>query len=192
MEKAALSLLIILLIICCAGENPDRSVESNEQQYCIGFAISMTNETPFFLSLLSGVEESAARMNVDIITMYADEDPDVQSKQIIEMAARGIDALLLNPVSDSVVPAVEEISRHGIPVLTIDRDINCPYVVCHITSDNFSGGRMAGDYLAEALHRNGRIVEIRGTEGSSAAFERGQGFREAINNHPDKIGRAHV
>ncbi len=44
---------------------------------------------------------------------------------------------------------------------------------------------MAGDYLAEALHRNGRIVEIMGTEGSSAAFERGHGFREAINNHPD-------
>ena len=185
MGKAALSFSAALLLICCAAESPDSTVEKNDKQYCIGVAICMTDETPFFVSLVAGVEESAALLNVDVITMYADEDPAVQSEQIMEMADRGIDALLLNPVSDSVVAAVEEISNRGIPVLTIDRKINCPRIVCHIASDNYSGGRMAGDYLAEALHRNGRIVEIMGTEGSSAAFERGQGFREAVNNHPD-------
>jgi len=185
MGKAILCLSIGMLIISCSGENPPPSTENNEKQFYIGLAISMTDETPFFVSLKAGIEESAARLNVDVITTYADEDPVVQSEQIIEMADRGIDALLLNPVNDSVIPAVEEISERGIPVLTIDRAIHSSRIICHIASDNFSGGRMAGDYLAEALHRSGRIVEIMGTEGSSAAFERGQGFREAINNHPD-------
>ena len=183
--KTVLSLSIALLIIGCAGESPEPSIDNTDMQYCIGLAISMTEETPFFVSLRAGAEESAARLNVDIIIVYADEDPAVQSEQIIEMADRGIDVLLLNPVSDSVIPAVEEVSSRGIPVLTIDRAIHYSCIVCHIASDNYSGGRMAGDYLAEALHRNGRIVEIMGTEGSSAALERGLGFREAIDNHPE-------
>ena len=185
MGKAVLFLSIALITICCADESPPSSEDNNDKQYCIGLAISMTDETPFFVSLQAGVEESAALLNIDILTAYADEDPAVQSEQIIEMADRGIDALLLNPVSDAVLPAVEEISRRGIPVLTIDRAIHSSCVVCHIASDNFAGGRMAGDYLVEALYRDGRIVEIMGTEGSSAAYERGQGFREAINTHSD-------
>ena len=183
--KIFLFLAVAMLIICCAGNNGDQSAEGNDKQYLIGLAISMSSDTQFFISLQAGVEESAAQFNVDILTMYANEDPVVQSEQIIQMADSGIDALLLNPVCDSVIPAVEEVSRRGIPVLTIDRNIHSSFAICHIASDNFAGGRMAGDYLVDALHRKGRIVEITGTEGSSAAFERGQGFREAISNYAD-------
>jgi ribose transport system substrate-binding protein len=117
--------------------------------------------------------------------VYAYEDPDLQSRQIIDLAGEGIDALLLNPVSDSVIAALDTVISMGIPVFTIDRGISSDGVVCHIASDNRAGGRMAGDYLAEALNRQGRVVEIMGTEGSSAAAERGLGFREAMAAYTD-------
>ncbi len=185
MGRVHFIMMSLVFLVCCAGnEHPGTAAEDGDH-YSIGLAICMTPDTPFFVSLLEGAEESAARLGVEIIAVYAYEDASLQSRQIVNLAREGIDALLLNPVSDSVIAALDTVISMGIPVFTIDRGISSDGVVCHIASDNRAGGRMAGDYLAEALNREGRVVEIMGTEGSSAAAERGFGFREALDAHAD-------
>lgn len=42
-----------------------------------------------------------------------------------------------------------------------------------------------GTFIAQQLHGKGRIVEIRGLEGSSPAIERQRGFKDAIKHYPD-------
>ena len=54
-------------------------------------------------------------------------------------------------------------------------------VVCHIASDNVAGGQMAGDFILEKLGKKGKVVELEGIPGSSAARERGEGFHKAID-----------
>jgi len=185
MKRFTLAVAALLFLFACGSDQSSGGQGEESETYLIGIAISMKEDTPFFVSLVNGAGESADLLDVEIITLYADENAALQSSQIIELANRGIDALLLNPVNDSVIPATEEFCRMGIPVLTIDRGISSGCILCHISSDNRSGGRMAGEYLAEALHRSGNVVEIMGTDGSSAAIERGIGFREALSAYPD-------
>ena len=94
--------------------------------------------------------------------------------------------LLINPVgSDSVVAAIEAANEADVPVFTIDRSASGGEVVSHIASDNLAGGKMAGDYLAESLGKTGKIVELQGIPGTSAAEARGAGFNEAMEAYPD-------
>lgn len=184
MRTMVLFISALLILHSCGGNGSDSTEKPDGDGYLLGLAISMDTTAPFFTSLLSGAEETAHRLNAEIITFSAEEDASLQSEQILELAGLGVDALLLNPVSNAVIPALEEVSAMNIPVLTIDRGVQSEAVVCHIASDNMAGGKMAGDYLAESLHRSGRVVEIRGTPESSAALDRGQGFRDAMESYP--------
>ncbi|MFO7343125.1 MAG: substrate-binding domain-containing protein, partial [Bacillaceae bacterium] len=66
------------------------------------------------------------------------------------------------------------------PVITIDRSAEGGEVAAHIASDNVAGGKMAGELIIEQLAGRGKVVELEGISGSSAARERGQGFNDAI------------
>lgn len=41
-----------------------------------------------------------------------------------------------------------------------------------------------GEFIAQKLKGKGRVVEIRGLEGSSPALERHRGFMEAMKQNP--------
>jgi ribose transport system substrate-binding protein len=65
-------------------------------------------------------------------------------------------------------------------VVTLDRSANSGEVVAHIASDNVAGGKMAGEFIVEQLGGAGKVVELEGIPGASAARERGEGFNAAI------------
>ncbi len=182
----------VLFLLSCDTRDASSDATGQIEPYTIGVAICMTEDTPFFVSLIQGAREAAQELGVDLLVVYADENCNLQAKQIIRLSRQNIDALLLNPVSygtdpacDNLIHAMKIVQTGSIPILTIDRGFRDNGIICHIASDNRSGGRMAGDYLAESMNRSGNIVEITGTPGSSAAMERGRGFREAIAQYPD-------
>ncbi|QIE75550.1 substrate-binding domain-containing protein [Glaesserella parasuis] len=60
------------------------------------------------------------------------------------------------------------------------RGANKGNVVSHIASDNVAGGKMAGDFIAEKIGKNAKVIQLEGIAGTSAARERGEGFKQAI------------
>ncbi len=179
-----LSLFIILLTTSCDKTSCEPET-TERQQAVIGLTLCMTEKTPFFISLVKGAQEAADQLNARLIVRYANDDAGLQSSQIRSLVHGRVSALLLNPVSDAVIPEVEAAVSAGIPVFTIDRSAEKGPIVSHIASDNRTGGRMAGEYLAEILHRKGKVVELEGTPGSSAARDRGAGFSQAFTAYPD-------
>ena len=79
--------------------------------------------------------------------------------------------------------AWQALNGNKIPVITVDRKSAGGEIVCHIESDNIRGGRMAGEALVRYLSGKGRIIEIEGIPGTSAAQERGMGFNQVIWEH---------
>ncbi|MFT7953719.1 substrate-binding domain-containing protein, partial [Salmonella enterica] len=73
----------------------------------------------------------------------------------------------------------------GVPVITVDRAAEGGDVVSHIASDNVAGGEMAGDFIAEELNKEGKVVELQGIPGTSAARDRGKGFNQAMDKYSD-------
>ncbi|SFN79928.1 ribose-binding protein [Proteiniclasticum ruminis] len=92
-----------------------------------------------------------------------------------------VDLILINPTdSDAVKSAVEAANAADIPVITLDRGANGGEVVAHIASDNVAGGVLAGEFIVEQLGGEGKVVELEGIPGASAARDRGEGFNKAL------------
>ncbi|MBN1657812.1 MAG: D-ribose ABC transporter substrate-binding protein [Anaerolineae bacterium] len=180
----ALVLVAVALLTGCAP-GVSTAEPTAPPKITVGVLLCMTEDTPFFVSLVEGAREAASRHQVTLVIEYAGDDAAVQSRQIQSLVARGVNALLVNPVSDTVAPDMEAAAQAGIPVMTIDRSAPTDATICHIASDNRAGGSMAGEHLAEVLGRQGNVVELMGTPGSSAARDRGAGFHQALAAYPD-------
>ncbi len=184
---AAIVIAALLLTACGDDKKEDKAtpVPTVPDTFTIGVALSNLGN-PFFVTLQEGAESEAARQNVTLIVEDAADDAAQQTTQVQSLIDQGVDALLINPVdADAIVSAIEAANTAGIPVLTIDRSASGGTILSHIASDNESGGKMAGDFLAERINKKGNIVELQGPAGNSAADARGAGFDGAIANYPE-------
>lgn len=150
----------------------------------IGMVISTLNN-PFFVTLRDGAAAQAKKLGYQLIVLDSQNDSAKESFNIEDLIQQKVGAILINPVdSDAVVNGVRAANRAKIPVLTIDRSANGGEVVTHIASDNVAGGQMAGEYIVKLLKGKGKVVELQGVPGTSAARDRGKGFNEVIAKNP--------
>lgn len=180
----SLVIAVLLLGACSMDEGKEKN-SGNEggkdsEKKKIGLSISTLNN-PFFVTLKEGAEAKAKELGVDLTTVDAQDDPAKQVSDIEDLIQQGVDLVLVNPAdSSAVVSAIEAANDAGIPVITIDRSAEGGEMAAHIASDNVAGGKMAGELIIEQLAGKGKVVELEGISGSSAARERGQGFNDAI------------
>jgi ribose transport system substrate-binding protein len=179
-----LALLMLVLAGCSTkapGSDKDTSKDKKEGKVKIGLSISTLNN-PFFVSLKEGAEKEAKAQGAELLVADAQNDSAKQVNDIEDLIQKGADVLIINPAdSDAVTAAVQSANDANIPVITVDRSANGGDVVSHIASDNVAGGKMAGDFILEKLGKKGKVVELEGIPGSSAARERGEGFHKAVD-----------
>ena len=145
----------------------------------IGLVIS-TQNNPFFVTLKEGAEAKAKELGHDLIVLDSQDNPAKELGNVEDLLVKGIDVLLINPTdSDAVVSSVKAANRNKIPVVTLDRAANGGDVVSHVASDNVLGGEMAGNFIVEKLGGKGKVVELEGIPGTTAARDRGTGFNKA-------------
>lgn len=153
------------------------------QDVKLGLAVSTLNN-PFFVDLKDGAEAMAEEMGVEILTVDAQDDAASQLSSVEDLLIKQIDVLIVNPVDgNAVVSAITAANNAGVPVITVDRGAEGGDVVSHIASDNAAGGEMAGDFIAEQLGETGKVVELQGIPGTSAARDRGKGFNQSMDNY---------
>ena len=175
--------LSVLLCVLLIGGAAASMVSAAAPQ--IGLAVSTLNN-PFFVDLRDGALEAANEAGLTITVADAQNDPNRQLSQIENFIQQGVSIILVNPCdSAAIVPAIKAANKANIPVVTVDRGADGGEVVCHIASDNVEGGRMAGEYLAKLVDYKGKLVELEGIPGTSAARDRGAGFNEVIKKYPD-------
>ncbi len=146
----------------------------------IALAIS-TLDNPFFVTLKEGAEKKAKELGYNLVVLDSQNDPAKELSNVEDVTVRGAKVLLINPTdSEAVGTAVAVANKKNIPVITLDRGANKGNVVSHIASDNVAGGKMAGDFIAEKVGKNAKVIQLEGIAGTSAARERGEGFKQAV------------
>ncbi|WP_088052627.1 ribose ABC transporter substrate-binding protein RbsB [Virgibacillus dakarensis] len=181
------TVLLVVLAACSTkdpgtGDSEDAEKGSGNGTIKIGLSISTLNN-PFFVTLRDGAEKAANEKGFELVTSDAQDDPSTQLSDIEDLLQQDIDALLVNPVdSEAIVSAVELANNADIPVITVDRSSEGGEVAAHIASDNVEGGEMVGEFIAEQLGEEGKVVELEGIPGASATRERGQGFHEIVDD----------
>jgi ribose transport system substrate-binding protein len=185
-KLASIGIITALLLAGCSTTAPGSGNKEAEQGGAktdgikIGLAVS-TQSNPFFVTLKEGAQTAAAAGEAELITVDAQDDAAKQASSIEDLIQQKVDVIIINPTdSAAIVPAVESANAAGIPVITVDRTADGGKVTTHIASDNKAGGALAAQFIAEQLGGTGKVVELEGIPGSSAARERGAGFNEEI------------
>ncbi|CUH95937.1 D-ribose-binding protein [Propionispora sp. 2/2-37] len=170
---------IVGLVTGCGGNKAAQPQEKSDKKV-IGFSVSTLNN-PFFVDLRDGAQAAAKEMGVELIVMDAQNDTSKQMSNIENLVQQKVSVLIVNPVdSKAIVPAIEAANKANIPVITVDRSAEGGKVVSAIASDNVAGGKMAAQLLIDKLGGKGKVVELEGIPGSSAANDRGKGFDDAM------------
>jgi len=179
---AVFAILALVLAACQPAEPEVVPVEEPaEEAFTIGLSLSTLNN-PFFVTLKEGAEEAAAAAGVTLVIVDSQDDATTEASNFEDLIQQNVDVILVNPTdADAIVPSIEKANSAGIPVFTIDRGASGGEVVSHIASDNEAGGRMAGEFLCDALGGEGKVVELEGIAGTSAARDRGKGFNDYMS-----------
>ncbi|MEW6252353.1 MAG: substrate-binding domain-containing protein [Planctomycetota bacterium] len=145
----------------------------------------------FWKSVHAGGVKAARELgNVELIWRGPErEDDREQQVTLVEnFISSGISAIVLAPLDEkALVPAVRQAMNAKIPVVIIDSGLEGEPgkdYVSFAATDNYKGGLMGGERLAEVLGGKGKALLLRYQEGSNSTMERERGFVEAIAKHP--------
>jgi ribose transport system substrate-binding protein len=117
-----------------------------------------------------------------------EHDATKQIDDINALIQKNVDALLILPTDGNAVAAgVEAAYEAGIPVFVILRDmptVKDKYVAFSGT-DDVELGKIAGQWIVDAIGETGNIVYITGTPGLSTAENRTTGFHSIVDQYPN-------
>lgn len=153
-----------------------------------------TLNNPFFIDMQKGAEEAAKRLGVNLVVQAADREIDVERQmQIIEnLIERKVAALCITPSgSREIVPVIVKANRAGIPVVIVDTRADNKAlaaaggkIATFIGSDNYDGGKLAGEFIGAKLGGKGALAVLEGIPGHETGDSRLRGFREAVAKFP--------
>ncbi|MEP6636015.1 MAG: sugar ABC transporter substrate-binding protein [Acidobacteriota bacterium] len=159
----------------------------------IAFVMKTANN-PFFIEMQKGAEEEAKKLGVTLIVQAAEREVDVEKQmQIVEnLIQTKVAALCVTPSgSREIVPAINKANSANIPVVIVDTRVDAKTlgdskgrVAMFIGSDNFEGGKLAGERIARQLGGKGKVAVLEGIPGHETGDSRLKGFREALKATP--------
>ncbi|MCK4754807.1 MAG: substrate-binding domain-containing protein, partial [Calditrichia bacterium] len=100
-----------------------------------------------------------------------------------------VDVICVTPSgSKEIIPAIVKANQANIPVIIVDTRVDSlslaeagGKIATFIGSDNFEGGRIAGEYIAERLNGRGKMAVLEGIPGHETGDARLGGLRKSVD-----------
>ncbi|MDG2486079.1 MAG: substrate-binding domain-containing protein [Roseibacillus sp.] len=146
---------------------------------------------PFFQLIAQEMEKAASAAGYTLKAMDGKGDAALQNTQIDEFITQKCDAIFLNPAdSKATGSGVRAADAAGIPVFTFDIQMEDPevqkLVTYHVGSDNYQGGRLAGESMMKVTGDNGKVGIITLPEANSCK-KRVDGFKDYLKENNSKL-----
>lgn len=151
--------------------------------------MDLTN--PFFKLIANVMQEEARKHGYEVVALSGELDPAKQNNQMSDFVAQKYDAIFLNPVdSKAAGEGLKRAHEAGIPVFTFDVQVADEeaedLVVTHIGSDNYQGGRLAGESMMRVTGDRGKIAIITLPEITSCIL-RQEGFKDYLQENGSQL-----
>lgn len=197
-------LLIFFLITCvfcvfsCKAQAKKTNSRAEPEGIILGFS-QIGAESAWRNCNTRSVKAAAAESGIQLVFANAEQKQENQIKAIRSFIAYQVDVIAFVPiVADGWDNVLKEAKVAGIPVLVTDRKINTvdsSLYAGFIGTDSLQEGREAALFLLQKFKAQRlralahgtsiNIVEMSGTEGSSVASGRAEGFREILVDHEE-------
>ena len=181
--------VMMLAVAMLGGLSSCRQPQPGDQPKKLAIAVIPKGSThEYWKSIHAGAVKAARELGVDIVWKgpLREDDREAQIKVVEDLIGRGVSGMVLAPLDDTALAGpVGNAVRRGIPVVIVDSPLQSPDYVAYVATDNYQGGRMAGEYLCRLLNGKGKAIMLRCAVGSASTLERERGWLDAIKACPD-------
>jgi ribose transport system substrate-binding protein len=143
-----------------------KAVEAGARQACKELGVDMTWKGP--------LKENDRAQQIAIVEQFVSENKS---------------GIVIAPLDDTALKRpIDAAMAKKIPVVIIDSALKGEPgtdFVSFVATDNHAGGKMAAEELLKLLNGKGKVILIRGQEGTASTTAREEGFLEEIKKHPD-------
>lgn len=145
----------------------------------IGVIVPDISES-FFSNVVKGIDSQFARHGYKMFLCNTNEDIKTEKNYVNTLYENRVDGIIIATVRNNI-PEDDTIFTGEIPAVFIDNlPSNSSHFDC-VTSDNFSAGKNAAEYLIKMGHRD--IAAIMGKQTETTGRERFEGFKSALEEH---------
>lgn len=141
--------------------------------------------TPFYDDVLEGVRSKAAELegyNCTVVIRQTEYCLQQQLDAIEELLAEGINGLAISPYNDSSIrDKINELCGQGIPVVTLNTDIENSNRLAYVGSNYYRSGQTAGGLMHLMTRGDVRVGIISGSRNVLCHTERIAGFCHVIS-----------
>lgn len=145
---------------------------------------------PFYITLYNGALAEAKKLGVTLHWAGATTwGPEYQTPVLQTVLAAHPSALIVTPTDDvGSYSVIHSFIKEDIPVVTVDTTLlKTAGLLSRVTSDDYAGGQMAADLLAERAHGTGSLAYYVTQPGNTPGLERQAGFIAEIKAKYPKI-----
>ncbi len=181
----ALLFLLPLLCLPACNSNSQPGTAKNDTGKLRIAVIPKGTSHQFWLSVWAGARAAAEEAgNVEILWKGSETEADTagQIAVVKNFITNQVDGICLAPNhSQALIDVVAEANAEGIPVVIYDSGLGegVDYV-SYVATDNYRGGVLAGERLADAIGHEGKVIMLRYKEGSESTEQREKGFLDAM------------
>jgi ribose transport system substrate-binding protein len=152
-----------------------------QPQFVIGMSQCNLGE-PWRVQMNADIKEAAAKHpELKVVFKDAQNDTLQQRAQVEEFASAKVNLIIISPKeAQPLTQPVADAMQAGIPVIVLDRKLLGTNYTCFIGADNRKIGHAAGEWIVNALHGHGNVVELMGLQTSTPGQDRHSGFMDAI------------
>ncbi len=187
--KTALRIVVAIVVTAGIASACRRGPSVGTQQGAARLTIAVipkgtTHE--FWKSVHAGAIKAARELGVELLWQgpLREDDREEQIKVVDTIRARRVSGIALAPLDDKALRLpVRDAVRSGIPVVIFDSGLASEDYVSLVETDNYKGGRMAGEHLASLLNGTGKVIVLRLHEGAASTTAREQGFLDVMKEH---------
>lgn len=159
--------------------------------WTIGMSQCNLNE-PWRVQMNEDIKQAAAENpKIEVIFKDAQNDSLKQRSHVEEYVAAGVDLIIISPKESQPLTApVAKAYGAGIPVIVLDRAVLGDEFTTFIGADNVAIGRAAGEWIAEQIGADAKIVELKGLMTTAPGQDRHKGFREGLGDKGEIVFEA--
>jgi ribose transport system substrate-binding protein len=182
---------MVAVSVACNRPAPQKEGETAKPTIAL---VLKTLNSPFFIEMQRGAQAEADKQGVNLVVQAAEREVDVDKQmQIIEnLIQTRVGALAITPSgSREIVTAIAKANQAGIPVVIVDTRVDPEAakeggirIESFVGSDNYEGGKVAGQHLVEISGGKATVAILEGIPGHETSDSRMRGFKDAIKASP--------
>jgi len=164
-----------------------------EEKILIAFSQAVMDH-PWRVTFNKDMELWAEKYGVDYIWLDGNNDPATQLTGVKDLLLKKPDLLFVSPCkAEPMMPIIQWCKDAGVPLICIDRGLPVEpdgetyksFIIADLAYQHYENTTILAEKLTQKYGEpRGKILEIRGTIGSSADNDQHRGLEEALKKYP--------